>query len=216
MNIQSFEGGYDKNLCYVISCPTTKIAAVIDPSVSITPVTEYIEANDLILSKILISHTHHDHIFYLDNFLYLFPNIEVICHENHIKKFEHHTVKVTDYEIITLGLEILISIHTPGHYADSICYWNEKRDLLFTGDTIFVGRTGRVQSNNSNIHDLYNSVYNKIFKLSHDTVIYPGHNYGFSESISIKDNINFSKFFSCKSFEEFELVMKNFEKNYKP
>ena len=131
MNLQSFEGGYDKNLCYVLSCPKTKIAAIIDPSVSITPITEYIEANDLILSKILITHTHHDHIIYLDNFLYLFPNIEIISHENHIKKFEYPTVKISDFEVITLGQEILIGIHTPGHYADSICFWNKKRDLIF-------------------------------------------------------------------------------------
>jgi len=215
MIIQSFEGGYDKNFCYVISCPKTRLAAIIDPAVSITSIAEYIEKNDLIITKILITHTHHDHIFYLDDFLYLFPNTEVICHERHIKTFGHPIVKISDYEVITLGQEILIGIHTPGHYADSICYWNEKKELIFTGDTIFVGRTGRVLSNMSNIHDLYDSVYNKLFKLSHDTIIYPGHNYGFSESISIKDNINFSNFFSCKSFKEFELVMKNFEKNYK-
>ena len=215
MIVKAFEGGYDKNLCYVISCPKTKIAAIIDPSVSLTPITEYIESNELILSKILITHTHHDHIFYLDNFIYLFPNIEIICHERHIKKFEHPILKLSDYEIITIGQEILIGIHTPGHYLDSVCFWNEKRNFIFTGDTIFVGRTGRVISNNSCIRDLYNSVYKKIFKLSYDTIIYPGHNYGFTKSISIKENINYSNFFSCKSFEEFELVMKKFEANYK-
>ena len=105
----------------------------------------------------------------------------------------------------------MISIHTPGHYSDSICFWNKKNKCIFTGDTIFVGRTGRTVSNNSNIKDLYNSVYEKIFSLPIDTLIYPGHNYGFSNTITIKDNINLSNFFTCKSFEEFKLVMEGFE-----
>ena len=49
----------------------------------------------------------------------------------------------------------------------------------------------------------------KIFKLSYDTIIYPGHNYGFTKSISIKENINYSNFFSCKSFEEFDTIIMN-------
>ena len=41
------------------------------------------------------------------------------------------------------------SIHTPGHYYDSICYLI--KPALFTGDTMFVGRTGRVISSKSNV-----------------------------------------------------------------
>ena len=211
MKIKSFEGGFDKNFCYLIWCEKTKHAAIVDPSVNITPTIEYIENSDLILSKILITHTHHDHIFYLDEYIHLFPNIEVLCHEKHVKTFKHYIKKLSDYEIITLGQEILISIHTPGHYSDSICFWNKKNKCIFTGDTIFVGRTGRTVSNNSNINDLYNSVYEKIFSLPIDTLIYPGHNYGFSNTITIKNNINLSNFFTCKSFEEFKLVMERFE-----
>ena len=69
MNIKSFEGGYDKNLCYLIWCDKTKIAGIIDPAVNITPIIESIEKNNLILTKIFISHTHHDHILYLNDFI---------------------------------------------------------------------------------------------------------------------------------------------------
>ena len=43
MNIQSFQGGYDKNFTYVVWCQETKLAAIIDPSTEITPIIEYIE-----------------------------------------------------------------------------------------------------------------------------------------------------------------------------
>ena len=211
MKIKSFEGGFDKNFCYLIWCDKTKHAAIIDPSVSITPITEFIEKTDLILSKVLITHTHHDHILYLDDFMHLFPNTDILCHEKHIKTFNYYINKLSDYEIITLGQEIIIAIHTPGHLSDSICFWNKKNNSIFTGDTIFVGRTGRTVSNHSNIKDLYNSVYKKILTLPIDTIIYPGHNYGFSKTITIKENVALSNFFNCDSFDKFQLVMNKFE-----
>ena len=56
-------------------------------------------------------------------------------------------------------------------------------------------------------------IYNTILELPIDTTIYPGHHYGFKKTISIKDNINCSDFFTCKTLDEFILIMKNFEKN---
>ena len=46
MKIKRFQGGYDKNFCYVVSCDETRMAAIIDPAVEINPVIEYIEAED--------------------------------------------------------------------------------------------------------------------------------------------------------------------------
>ena len=87
----------------------------------------------------------------------------------------------------------------------------QSKKVLFTGDTIFVGRTGRTVSSRSNINDLYNSVYNTILKLPTDTTIYPGHHYGYKKSITINDNIQCSKFFQSKSLSEFIKTMKDFE-----
>ena len=213
MKIKSFEGGFDKNLCYLIWCDKTKIGGLVDPSVEITPIVDCIKKNKIKLSKILITHTHHDHIFYLDNFFQIFPDIDILCHENHLVSFKYNIVKLTDFEIITLGHEIIIALHTPGHHADSVCYWNKKNKMIFTGDTIFVGRTGRTLGVHSSIKDLYNSVYKKILKIPHNTIIFPGHNYGYEKFISIKENINYSDFFSCKNFDEFKYVMKIFEDN---
>ena len=214
MNIKIVEGGFDKNLSYLIWCDKTKIAAIIDPAIETTRFKDYIEQNDLLLSKILITHTHYDHIMHLVSFLYLYPNAEVLLHSNHIKKFNHPIVKIADYELISIGEESLIGIHTPGHYADSICYWNKNNNIIFTGDTVFVGRTGRTKSQHSSIQDLYNSVYSKILALSKNTLIYPGHNYGFSKTITIKENIEYSDFFQCKTLDEFKVVMKKFESQF--
>ena len=212
MKIKSFQGGYDKNFTYVIWCSRTKLAAIIDPSTEINPIIEYIENHDLILSKILITHTHHDHIAYLNDFLDLFNNIIVYCYYQPIN-LKNDFIGLNDNEMIMIGNQELTAIYTPGHLSDSMCFWNKEHNILFTGDTIFVGRTGRIKSPSSNIKQLYDSVYNKILTLPQQTMIYPGHHYGCYPCITIQKNIDLFDFFSCQTFEEFCIIMENFEKN---
>ena len=80
---------------------------------------------------------------------------------------------------------------------------------------MFIGRTGRVLSKESCIKKLYHSIYEILLKLPNDTIIYPGHDYGYKINDSIKNNIESSKFFTCENLDDFKLVMKNFEKNRK-
>ena len=215
MKIKSFQGGYDKNFSYLIWCEKTKIAAIVDPAVNPIPIIEYIQNKKLKLQKIFITHTHFDHYKFLSDFLFYYPNIQICCHEKSESLFKKSNVKaLVNNEVVTLGEILLICLHTPGHFHDSICYWDKKRKFLFTGDTMFVGRTGRTISDTSNINDLYKSIYSIILELPHETMIYPGHHYGYKKVISIKKNILISKFFQCNSIDDFKKVMRNFESNF--
>ena len=164
MKIKTFQGGFDKNLSYLIWCESTRIAGIVDASVELTEIFEFIEDKNLILKKIFITHTHFDHINYLEDIKYQFPQIQVcgfinpeeVLGENH-RKLNHH-------EIIPLGSEMITALHTPGHYPDSMCFWNKKGNCVFTGDTMFVGRTGRTIGAKSNISHLYASIYNELLK----------------------------------------------------
>lgn len=213
MQVKSFLGGFDKNFSYLIWCSDTREAAIIDAAVEISPILETIELHNLKLRKIIITHTHHDHIKYLQDFIYYYPLIKIIGHSQPLKKMGKSYQGVEHHENISLGKTMFTTIHTPGHYLDSICIWNMKSKFLFTGDTMFVGRTGRTVSANSNIDDLYHSVYTRLLTLPEDTLIYPGHHYGFAKEITIKENIKHSKFFQCNGLDEFKSVMSSFEKN---
>ena len=215
MNVKRFLGGYDKNFCYVVSCSETKTAAIIDPSVEINPVIEYIESNHLILDKVLITHTHHDHVYYLADFIDLYPLIKVYASANARLPETVDFTKIEHNDVIMVGKYFILSQFTPGHYIDSICYWVKSQNIIFTGDTMFVGRTGRTISSGSDIKDLYHSTYDILLKLPKDTVVYPGHHYGFRKDITLKENVKLSNFFQCKNFLEFNSVMKNFEKSRK-
>jgi len=69
------------------------------------------------------------------------------------------------------GLEV---IHTPGHTSDSICLYDKKRKVLFSGDTVFpkfyLPRTDFPTSS----FDTLKKSYEKLSKLKID-VICPGH-----------------------------------------
>jgi len=209
MRIKTFQGGFDDNLSYIISCDKTNRCALIDASISSTQIIEYINNNNLLLDKVLITHTHHDHISYLDEYMHKFPSA-IIC--GHSKKIYDKSTKYLEHnQLISIGQEHIIALYTPGHYWDSMCYYNYKSKIVFTGDTVFVGRTGRTIGKRSNIKNLYNSVYKIILTLPQDTMIYPGHHYGHKKSISIKENIRISNFFQCNNFSEFNSIMKNFE-----
>ncbi|GIS55242.1 hypothetical protein Ct9H90mP29_22840 [bacterium] len=75
---------------------------------------------------------------------------------------------------------------------------------------------GRVKSDKSDIKDLYDSVYNKILTLPHNIRIYPGHDYGESSTILLKENIKMSPLLQAKDLMDFKERMKNYEENRKP
>jgi len=213
MRVKYFIGGYDKNICYLLWCDESNYAAIVDPSVEINPILEFIDQENLILDKILITHSHHDHIKYISDYIDYFNLIKIYISYKTSQEFNF--ISLTDNQIINIGAQIITCIETPGHYYDSMSFWDSKNKRIFTGDTMFIGRTGRVINSMSNIEDLYNSVYNILLKLPHDTMIHPGHDYGYATLDTIDNNIVSSNFFNFKNVEEFKIVMKNYEKKRK-
>ena len=212
MKIKFFIGGFDKNLSYLVWCNSSRKAALVDASTEVTEIIEYIEAKHLNLEKILITHTHFDHIKFLDDIVYQYPQVHICGHLNPEEKMGKNYKGLNHHEVISIGMEMITVLHTPGHYPDSVCYWNKKNDCLFTGDTMFVGRTGRTIGAKSNISQLYKSVYDEILILPQRTLIFSGHHYGYKKSVTLKENISLSPFFKCNSEEEFIRVMEHYEK----
>jgi len=69
-----------------------------------------------------------------------------------------------------MGMKV---IHTPGHTPGSICLLDEKRKILFSGDTVFAEGVGRTDLEGGNEDDLEKSL-EKIATLKFD-MIFPGH-----------------------------------------
>ncbi len=90
------------------------------------------------------------------------------------RKFEYLTADETfaDSDQLNIcGIKIKV-IATPGHTDGSVCFLVD--NLLFTGDTLFLGSVGRTDFKSGNRNDLVLSI-KKLFNLDGDYAVYPGH-----------------------------------------
>ena len=204
--IKSFCGGYDKNFCYLITCSHSGAQVLIDASIDIEKIKSNISDK---LIAVLITHSHSDHIQYLNQYINFYPQLTVLGHKDLSKIYKRKFKPLKNNSNVKIGELIFKSIYTPGHYFDSICY--QLSPILFTGDTLFVGRTGRVISKKSNLEDLYKSIYNIILKMPLNTRIFPGHNYGENATITLEKNIKISPLLQAKDFKDFQLKMEQYE-----
>ena len=74
-------------------------------------------------------------------------------------------------ELNLFGIKIKV-IATPGHTDGSVCFLIE--NMLFTGDTLFLESVGRTDFKSGNRRELVSSI-RKLFALSGDYTVYPGH-----------------------------------------
>ena len=213
LQVATFEGGYDRNFCYLVWGPDTRIAALVDAATPTGPIQEAIQEKSLSLKYVLLTHTHGDHLTYLEEWLELEPQLEIVGHHRPVRGDLLNYRGLPDGAVVTPGRHRLVLLETPGHFPDCVCWHHEEGGLLFSGDTVFVNRTGRTIGPLSNTRQLYHSVNNRIMTLPRETIVYPGHNYGPIPSITLGELKASSDFFSCASAAQFEEVMTRFERS---
>ena len=79
-SIQSFEGGYDKNFSYLLTCLQTMNSVIIDASIKPNALEPFQKSNPI---AILITHSHIDHIRYVNDYRECYPNIKLIVFTSH-------------------------------------------------------------------------------------------------------------------------------------
>ena len=65
---------------------------------------------------------------------------------------------------------------TPGHKEDSLCFWFEEENTLFSGDTLFEGSIGRTDLPGGDMQQIIHSL-NHLKTLPDCTIVYAGHGY---------------------------------------
>lgn len=173
LKLKSFKGGFDGNFSYVLYDGKSREAAVIDTSIEPAVLLEFIGKNNLNLKFVVVMHGHFDHLIGLD--FYQKKGIPVYAHESFRKKVKADK-RLKEGAKIKLGDSVLKVLHTPGHIYDAICLLTEGK--LFTSDTLFVDGCGRCDLAGADREKMRESL-EKIKQLPDETMIYPGHDYGF-------------------------------------
>ena len=86
------------------------------------------------------------------------------------------TSTVTDGDRIDLGSRTLVVMHTPGHTPDSICLYDERDGLLFTGDTVLTG-ANLAQFNEADL-DAYAASTRRLADMAGNVSMVVPHHYG--------------------------------------
>ena len=164
-------------------------AALIDAGVSAETVLDALEAENVSLDLILLTHGHFDHTVSVDK-LREATGATLAVHEDDAemltdaeKSALYHFFGTRSAHIpcdktlshghtLSLGHKKIHVIHTPGHSRGSVCYRVD--DMLFSGDTLFAQGYGRFDLYGGDMGQLAASL-GSLRQLDEALTIYPGH-----------------------------------------
>ncbi|MFB5605819.1 MAG: MBL fold metallo-hydrolase [Nitrosarchaeum sp.] len=179
MKVHQIQVGNMQNFTYVVEDEETDEGIVIDPSWDLDQVEQIIKRNNLKIKYIVNTHHHFDHTLG-NEAIVKSTNAKIIQHEKSELK---HDITVKDGDVIEFGNSKLTVLHTPGHSKDSICLIGDGK--IFSGDTLFVGNCGRIDLPGGSSRDLYHSLFDILYSLNDELVLYSGHNYGNNSTSTI-------------------------------
>jgi hydroxyacylglutathione hydrolase len=165
--------GQMANFTYIIADEESGDAAIIDPSWDLDEVLHALKKNGWCAKYVINTHTHFDHVLGNEQVAGV-TGAKIVQHKN--SQLEKD-IAVSDEDVIEIGSIKLRVLHTPGHSKDSMCLVLDGQ-LIFTGDTLFVGNCGRTDLPGSDPAEMYHSLFDRLGKLDDGLVVYPGHNYG--------------------------------------
>lgn len=190
MIIQAVPSGPFSTNAYVVACPQTRNAAIVDPAPdSQAAIVDFLTSQNLSPKMILLTHSHWDHIadaaalkqkYQIPIYIHPFdvPNLEkpgsdglpIFGYMQGVKP----DVMLNEGDIISVGNLKFEVIFTPGHTPGGVCFYCAPEGVLLSGDTLFQGTIGNLSFPTSRPHLMWNSLA-KLAKLPPKTRVFPGH-----------------------------------------
>lgn len=154
-------------------------------------VRKHLDAEDLNLKEIWLTHGHWDHMAGAHNLNS--EEIAVIGHRDDKIMFEQPSImsgfavpglemkpiEITRWvehgeKLSFMGLEVEVR-HCPGHCPGNVVFWFPSEKCCFVGDVIFRESVGRYDLPGGDFNKLENSIQQQIYTLPSDTELFPGH-----------------------------------------
>jgi len=190
MIIDQLAVGYMDNFCYIVGCNKSRKALVVDPGHGVDQIVATADKRGLVIETIVNTHAHGDHTAGNAE-LKSRTGAKIIIHALDAAGYPTADVLLKDEQSLQLGDITFDVIHTPGHTPGGICLYGQGN--LFTGDTLFVGDSGRTDLPGGHRPTLGKSI-RRLMQLPDDTIIWPGHDYGPTPTSTIgwekRNNVN--------------------------
>lgn len=165
---------------------------------------QFIVEQELNPVLLLNTHFHIDHVFG-NKFCKDTWGIEPTTHQASIPFYENRDIYASrfgldgssliapahflkDGDSIHFGNTTLTVLYTPGHADGSLCFYNEKAQLLIAGDVLFKGSIGRTDLPTGDFDVLRKSIFTKLFTLPEETEVICGHGPNTTIGVEAKSN----------------------------
>ena len=190
LEVVPFPSGPYATNSYLAICKDTQESALIDCAPQVTKkILAYLQEHNLKLTKIILTHSHWDHIADAaeiieklhiplsvhkeDAYNVIQPGLDGLPGLVSIPAVQP-SYELSDGDEFTIGNTHFRVIHTPGHSPGSVCLYCEKEKILFSGDTLFKHSIGNLSLPTAQSERMWPSLQ-RLAKLPKDTKVFPGH-----------------------------------------
>lgn len=161
-------------------------AIVVDPRRDIDEYLAIARENDLVIKFVVETHRQEDFVIGSKTIAEA-TGAKIVSLDHHL--FGHSDIRLKDGEKLEAGGLILQALHTPGHTPESTCYAVHLAQIpqrawgVLTGDTLFIGETGRTDladptKTSEHAGQLYDAIHAKLLPLGDQTLLWPAHGSG--------------------------------------
>lgn len=161
-------------------------AALIDPRRDIDEYLQIARENKLTINFVIETHRQEDFVMGSSE-LARITGAKIVNGRHDL--FGHGDIRLKDEEDFSFASFRFKALFTPGHTPESLCYAVFLNDIpdkawaIFSGDTLFIGETGRTdltdpKKTGENAGLLFDSIHEKIAPLGDQALLFPAHGAG--------------------------------------
>ena len=156
---------------YVVFDQDSKKALIFDTGTNCNSLISFIEEDGLMVDSILLTHTHRDHIYCLDQLKNHFPSVDIFVHKSEQLL---GTIPIEENFKLRVGEIQLNALHTYGHSVGGLTYLMDGLPcpVAIVGDALSAGSMGGGMVSYA---DALETNHEKIMTLPDHCVICPGH-----------------------------------------
>jgi glyoxylase-like metal-dependent hydrolase (beta-lactamase superfamily II) len=189
VQIERIESGFFKSNTYLVVDEATHAALLIDPAGHWRDIEAAIQSTGASVVAIVNTHTHYDHAN-RNHEAKKRTGAPIGVHRAEAEALRRFSLasllfrgrarlsppadrRLEDGDEIEIGSLRFEIIHTPGHSPGGICLRHKKN--IFSGDTLLAGAIGRADLPGGDYDQLVASIRDRLFVLSDDIHVHPGH-----------------------------------------